>query len=772
MKIKTRSFIGVGLFSFIVIIVSVFVINNNALFSQAVKIRDLPSAPTPSLLDYLPEANASGTPTTYKVTPNALFALRSISCTPPLLCDGSTSMSLGANRTLSVYGPNIHTVNVSCVGVSATDTAAINAAVTQIQAFLGGGVLHLSGQCVIANSIVNNPNSSTTLPLIIEGDGRNSTTLNFTSCTTDCIYLGAQGGIGSGRNDGSGIRDLRINPPAGANAMHLANLQGPEIHNVYVQGGSSALIVEESRFGTFENMYLAQYTQDAVKIIGENFASNWYRNIDMVTTVGVNGVNYTKTGTVDAGGAQFYNVGVNGTLTGSGFLFSSVSTIHPMWIFCNQCVADGNFAMDGFRFVGTRHVYLTSPFGANQYPSANAAAITFDGVTESTITGGSFYGSTGASGEDLNLKNTVSRVSIVGTRFAGPTLAVRVDSTTHDVDMRPSYYASSTFCNDLTKLVPSGSLRYSSPPILLTGNTATTMLGIINSAGTSAQYLGVDSSGNLNRYANNGATLLETLTQAGKVGIGTPSPTSLLTVSANAASLPSPVTGTLTQLGNIDGTLTRFAMNGFANSSSLDFYRADTSNASPSALNVSEVIGAISAFGYDGTTYTSGSRASIQMQTGAAWSSGSTPTMLRFNVTPLSSATITEALRIDSALHVTTLGPTPSVSCTGTGTSPAAPTIVGTDNAFKITINTGTGTPGSTGTCTITYANGFITNTPIWACTLISGASNWGNGATIQVTTESLTAPVFTWNNLVGGVATALTTSSNYKFSCVNIGRL
>jgi len=114
---------------------------------------------------------------------------------------------------------------------------------------------------------------------------------------------------------------------------------------------------------------------------------------------------------------------------------------------------------------------------------------------------------------------------------------------------------------------------------------------------------------------------------------------------------------------------------------------------------------------------------------------------------------------------------TPTIACTGTGTSPSAPTIAGTDLAYVVTINTGTGTPGSTGTCTVTFGTAYTTNAPPTVCMLVKGASTWGNGATIQETTESTSAPVFTWTNLVGGIATALTVSTSYKFSCISIGR-
>src|ERR1700674_2175656 len=112
----------------------------------------------------------------------------------------------------------------------------------------------------------------------------------------------------------------------------------------------------------------------------------------------------------------------------------------------------------------------------------------------------------------------------------------------------------------------------------------------------------------------------------------------------------------------------------------------------------------------------------------------------------------------------------PTVACTGTGTSPPAPSIAGTDTAFIITMNTGTA-PSSSGTCTTTFAHAYVTNAPVMACMLVSGASAWGNTASLELTTESVSAPVLTWTNAVAGVLGILTGSSSYKMSCIIVGR-
>lgn len=77
------------------------ILSSSGIEAQTVKIRNLPTNPTPSLLDYLVTASVAST-NTYKVTANDLFSLRTITCTPPLLCGGSASHTLGSDFTLSV----------------------------------------------------------------------------------------------------------------------------------------------------------------------------------------------------------------------------------------------------------------------------------------------------------------------------------------------------------------------------------------------------------------------------------------------------------------------------------------------------------------------------------------------------------------------------------------------------------------------------------------------------------------------------------------------
>jgi len=67
----------------------------------------------------------------------------------------------------------------------------------------------------------------------------------------------------------------------------------------------------------------------------------------------------------------------------------------------------------------------------------------------------------------------------------------------------------------------------------------------------------------------------------GNVGIGTTSPGAKLVLSTNTATLPTPPTNTILQVGSVEGLATRFTVDGFASPAQLIFRRADTTAASP-----------------------------------------------------------------------------------------------------------------------------------------------------------------------------------------------
>lgn len=109
---------------------------------------------------------------------------------------------------------------------------------------------------------------------------------------------------------------------------------------------------------------------------------------------------------------------------------------------------------------------------------------------------------------------------------------------------------------------------------------------------------------------------------------------------------------------------------------------------------------------------------------------------------------------------------------TGGGTGPSCALETGsTDLAGTMTLTTGSGSPGSTGTITLTFNNAMGVNSPVCLASLTAGATDWQVNSTVRVTTQSTTAPVFSWASASATAAVALTASTNYKISYVCIGK-
>jgi uncharacterized protein with FMN-binding domain len=125
-----------------------------------------------------------------------------------------------------------------------------------------------------------------------------------------------------------------------------------------------------------------------------------------------------------------------------------------------------------------------------------------------------------------------------------------------------------------------------------------------------------------------------------------------------------------------------------------------------------------------------------------------------------------------ASTHITTVGTAPTVAQTGLGSGGSVGVAVdagSTDQSGTITLTTGNASVGSTGTVTLTFNGAYVTHNPVIVCTLVKGATDWGVLATVRITTESLTAPILTWNNSATGAAVALTANTTYKIHYVVI---
>ena len=141
---------------------------------------------------------------------------------------------------------------------------------------------------------------------------------------------------------------------------------------------------------------------------------------------------------------------------------------------------------------------------------------------------------------------------------------------------------------------------------------------------------------------------------AGNVGIGTTSPTSRFTVSANTASLPaSTVQVPIAHFGNADGADSRILVDNFGGGTGhFDFRKANTSAASPSALLSGEVIGSLNWFGRGATAYSVFSKAYIRGLAGENWSDSAQGTHITLATAQNGTITTLERMRITDAGNV------------------------------------------------------------------------------------------------------------------------
>jgi hypothetical protein len=138
---------------------------------------------------------------------------------------------------------------------------------------------------------------------------------------------------------------------------------------------------------------------------------------------------------------------------------------------------------------------------------------------------------------------------------------------------------------------------------------------------------------------------------SGSVGIGTTGPGSLFVVSANTGALPTPASSNVATFANSDGNSTRVTLDAFAGNGALTFRRADTTAASPSAIQSGDALGNIAFLGYGSTAYSS-ARANILAYASQTWTDSNQGAYLTFSTTANNSTTSTERMRIDNAGNV------------------------------------------------------------------------------------------------------------------------
>lgn len=115
---------------------------------------------------------------------------------------------------------------------------------------------------------------------------------------------------------------------------------------------------------------------------------------------------------------------------------------------------------------------------------------------------------------------------------------------------------------------------------------------------------------------------------------------------------------------------------------------------------------------------------------------------------------------------LTTITPTCTFT-SGGGSTPSCTLQAGSTNEKGVIIaSTGTGSPGSTGTITLTFAGTFTGATgaaPICQFFIDNSGTAWGGEAVIQTNTQSTTAPVIAWANINAVALANLSASSPYR---------
>lgn len=132
-----------------------------------------------------------------------------------------------------------------------------------------------------------------------------------------------------------------------------------------------------------------------------------------------------------------------------------------------------------------------------------------------------------------------------------------------------------------------------------------------------------------------------------RLGIGTISPTSPITLSLNTTSPPTALSGTMAHIVAADGSSPRVATESFAQGGQFAFRRANGTNASPSALAANDLIGNIAAFGYGATGYATGNRGFIGFYAAENWTDSAQGSYLGFATSATGAASAPEKMRLD-----------------------------------------------------------------------------------------------------------------------------
>lgn len=749
-----------------VLICCVFTVSD--ISAQGTKIRDLPAlTSTPSADDMIPIATVSPATTRkidlhtlagYLITdPGLVPSTRAIACTPPLLCDGDSSTDLSADRTFSISAFYLPLTGASwtpsgspypftfySVG-SVTNQSPTNQGLRtstwsgfDTRASASDGVL-MQLSCEQSSHSGTIVRTCMGIDSYTEPDNGGDTSGLLVRCVGGGPCITAYKASGLRR---AGLTDQSLSPQP---AIEVGTSDaGPAIiasAGVGVWGTSKTNEAIEQRLGSSTSIgnlvWPTNGTYDSRIAYAIGAPQSNAQPVNMTYKVLASGDEYHFTGNNTWQIVSSIMKLTNDTGDGSAQAITFRKSRLGLAVNTNEDLGDLNFNL------------------VNSTPAEVQGSVIRSIVTDKTATS-----------EDVDTVFYQVGAGTLAERFRiGSTGNVVATGTVAGSNLSGSLSGTSSGTNTGDQVVPTN-----------TASTASQWFSAYNSATgvfTKTQPAMADLSDSTTwKGWTDGGTNISTTTSTDKVGVGTSTPTSLLTVSANSSVLPAPTfSGTVAHFSSADTSSTRLLIDTFgAATGAVDFRYATGTAASPANITtIGTNLGQITWFGRGSTTYAAGGRAAIKGLASEVWSDTVQGTEIGFFVTPSGGTSTAQMFTIKNSGHLETIGTAPTVSCTGTGTSPTAPSIDtgGTDAKFTITMNTGTGSPGSTGTCTVTFAAAYVTNKPVMVCALVDGAAVWGNEAVVRISTQSLTAPVLTWTNEVTGVLTGLTVSTNYKLSCL-----
>lgn len=172
------------------------------------------------------------------------------------------------------------------------------------------------------------------------------------------------------------------------------------------------------------------------------------------------------------------------------------------------------------------------------------------------------------------------------------------------------------------------------------------------------------------------------------------SDTNVMTVNANAAALPAPLTGTVLHVGGADNTVTRVGIDSFGGGTvpNVTFRMARGTGETPSAATLGDTLGSVTWNAYGASAYASSGRAIIQALAEENWTDAAQGAKLEFRMTPAGAVTAAAVVATIGSGGTFTLTPTAASTNQGlviTQSTPTSGSVQGEFNFNEINVTSG-----------------------------------------------------------------------------------